>query len=165
MKTRAKSKSTGKPVLGWREWVGLPEFGIEGIKAKLDTGARTSALHAFKVHPFEEAGRRRVRFFVHPVQRHRRPEVECVADVLDERRVVSSSGHAELRFVISTDIKIGESVWPIELTLTDRDEMSFRMLLGRQALRRRVVVDPGRSFRAGGIKRGADAGKIRVRSS
>ena len=135
-------------MLGWREWVSLPELGIDAIKAKIDTGARTSALHAYRISPFEEAGRRRVRFAVHPVQRRKLPEVECVADVIAERMVTSSSGHRERRLVIRTPLDVGGRVWPIEITLTDRDEMSFRMLLGRQALRRRVLIDPGRSFRA-----------------
>ena len=135
-------------MLGWREWVSLPELGIDAIKAKIDTGARTSALHAYRISPFEEDGRRRVHFAVHPVQRRKLPEVECVADVIDERMVTSSSGHRERRLVIRTPLDVGGRVWPIEITLTDRDEMSFRMLLGRQALRRRVLIDPGRSFRA-----------------
>jgi hypothetical protein len=135
-------------VLGWREWVALPELGIDAIKAKIDTGARTSALHAYRITVFEDDGRRRVRFAVRPVQRRKQPEVECIADVIDERMVTSSSGHRERRLVIRTPLDVGGRTWPIEITLTDRDEMSFRMLLGRQALRRRVLIDPGRSFRA-----------------
>lgn len=146
-------KRAVKPVLGWREWVALPELGIDAIKAKIDTGARTSALHAYRISPFEEHGRRRVRFAVHPVQRHRLPEVQCVADVVDERMVTSSSGHRERRVVIRTPLAVGGRTWPIEITLTDRDEMSFRMLLGRQALRRHVLIDPGRSFRADAVAR------------
>ena len=148
MAKRRTAKRAVKPVLGWREWVALPALGIESIKAKIDTGARTSALHAYKITLFEEDGKRRVRFFVHPVQRHKLPEVECVADVADERLVTSSSGHREHRVVIRTLLEVGGASWPIEITLTDRDVMSFRMLLGRQALRRRVLIDPGRSFRA-----------------
>ncbi len=148
MAKRQTTKRAVKPVLGWREWVALPELGIDAIKAKVDTGARTSALHAYKITPFEEAGKRRVRFTVHPVQRHKLPVVECVADVIDERLVTSSSGFRERRLVIRTPLEIGGRTWPIEITLTDRDEMSFRMLLGRQALRRKVLVDPGRSYRA-----------------
>ena len=135
-------------MLGWREWVALPDLGTEAIKAKIDTGARTSALHAYRITPFEEDGRHRVRFAVHPVQRRRLPEIECIADMVGERMVTSSSGHRERRIVIRTPLEVGGRSWPIEITLTDRDEMSFRMLLGRQALRRRVLIDPGRSFRA-----------------
>ena len=148
MVKRRKTKRAVKPVLGWREWVALPELGIEAIKAKIDTGARTSALHAYKIQTFEVDGQRRVQFVVHPVQRRKLPQVECVADVVDERMVTSSNGQRELRLVIRTPIEIGGKSWPIEITLTNRDVMSFRMLLGRQALRKHALIDPGRSFRA-----------------
>ena len=134
---------------GWREWVQLPELGLRNIKAKVDTGARTSALHAFEVRPFEEDGRHRVEFKIHPNQRDNETVVVCVADVVDERTVRDSGGHKEDRWVIETPVKIGKQTWPIELTLTARDDMIFRMLLGRTAMRGRVVVDPSRSYRAG----------------
>ena len=142
-----------KPVVGWREWVSLPGLGIDRIKAKIDTGARTSTLHAFRVKRFRRKGRLFVRFYVHPQQRRRRPEVLCEAPVLDERVITSSSGQQDRRYVIETSLRIGLSEWPIEVTLTNRDEMSFRMLLGRQALRRRLVVDPGSSYKLGNSKR------------
>jgi len=135
-------------VLGWREWAGLPDLGVPSIKAKLDTGARTSALHAFEVRPFTHEGVAMVRFQIHPLQRSTRSTILAEAEVVDERLIRNSGGRQELRPVIRTDVVIGDDRWPIELTLTRRDEMGFRMLLGRQALRRRVLVDPGRSFRA-----------------
>ncbi len=135
--------------LGWREWVQLPELGVRNIKAKLDTGARTSALHAFGIREFVRDGVEMVRFEIHPVQRSAAAAVRSEATVVDRRSIRSSAGHQELRPVISTLLKVGDSAWPIELTLTSRDEMGFRMLLGRQALRGRAVVDPGHSYRAG----------------
>lgn len=146
-RVRSKKKLHGEtPIIGWQEWVCLPDLKIDAIKAKIDTGARTSALHAFKIHPFSDGGLAYVRFAVHPVQRHRIPEIECVARVVDERIVTSSNGQKQKRFVIQTPITIGQMVWEIELTLTNRDEMGFRMLLGREALRKRFFVNPGRSF-------------------
>lgn len=136
-------------MLGWREWVDLPELGLRHIKAKVDTGARTSALHAFELRTFEEDGRRRVEFKMHPNQKDTRTVVVCRADIKDERVVRDSGGHAEKRLVIETPLHVGEHNWPIEITLTARDDMLFRMLLGRTAMRRRVTVDPARSYLAG----------------
>ena len=135
-----------KKIVGWREWVRLPDLKVAKIKVKLDTGARTSALHAFRVTPFTKDGAAYVRFFVHPLQRKSKPEIKCVALVIDHRTVMDSGGRREERPVIRTTLRIGKSRYPIELTLTNRDEMGFRMLLGRQALRRRYLVDPGRAF-------------------
>jgi hypothetical protein len=135
-----------KRIVGWREWVRLPDLGIPRIKAKIDTGARTSALHAFKIAPFTKDGASYVRFVVHPLQRLRQPEVICVALVIDHRPVTDSGGRKEMRYVIRTTLKLGKARRPVELTLTNRDQMGFRMLIGRQALRRRYLVDPGRSF-------------------
>lgn len=140
---------TGKPrivLLGWREWAALPDLGVRNLKAKLDTGARTSSLHAFRMHRYTSDGQEMVRFEVHPVQRSRAATVTVEAPVLEERRVRNSGGGVEVRPVIETTLELAGRKWPIELTLTRRDEMGFRMLLGRQALRGRVHIDPAASF-------------------
>jgi hypothetical protein len=139
--------------LGWREWVGLPDLGIRQIKAKVDTGARTSALHAFELRPYVENGRQRVEFSIHPVQKDLETVLTCTADIVDQRIVTDSGGHKEERYVIRTTLSIGSDTWPIEMTLTGRDDMRFRMLLGRTAIKNRAVVDPGRSYVVGKKKR------------
>jgi hypothetical protein len=137
------------PTIGWREWVSLPELGIEKIKVKIDTGARSSAIHAFEIEPFSDQGKHFVRFKVHPYQRDSIHTVVTESALFDERQVRNSGGHTELRLTILTPVAIGGYQWPIELTLTNRDVMGFRMLLGRQALRNRFLVNPGQSFLLG----------------
>ena len=146
MPSPRKRKSVARPAVGWREWVGLPGLGIDGIKAKIDTGARTSALHAVRVRADRIDGIDIVRFDVHPLQRSTRPLVNCQLALVDERYVRSSDGARELRPVVETAVRLGDETWPIELTLTNRSLMGFRLLLGRRALRRKFVVDPGRSW-------------------
>ncbi|MGE0621645.1 MAG: ATP-dependent zinc protease [Pseudomonadales bacterium] len=136
-------------VIGWREWVALPALGIERIKAKVDSGARTSALHAFAVEVERRQGQLWVRFGVHPVQRRSEPVVWSEVPVLDRRVVRDSGGHEEERYVIETAVRIGKELRLVEVTLTDRDNMGFRMLLGRTALRGDYLIDPGRSYLAG----------------
>jgi hypothetical protein len=132
--------------VGWREWVALPELDIPRIKAKVDTGARTSALHTFELELFHDRGAPMVRFGVHPLQRRMDHVVTCVAAVADQRWVTDSGGHREKRYVICTPITLGPWTWDVEMTLTNRDNMRFRMLLGRTAIAKRFAVDPGRSF-------------------
>lgn len=138
---------------GWREWVGLPELGLDAIKAKVDTGARTSTLHAFELDTFSEHGKPRVKFKIHPIQKDPKTVVTCVADVIDERFVTDSGGHKERRLIIMTLLTIGRWSWPIEMTLTARDNMMFRMLLGRTAIKNIAMVDPSRSYVAGKKRR------------
>ena len=141
------------PVIGWREWVGLPELGIKSVKAKVDTGARSSSLHAFDLEQFVKDGDEWVRFKVQPNQRDTRKTVETEAKILEMRAVRSSSGKADLRPVVLTTIKLLDETWSVELTLANRDEMGFRMLLGREAFRRKFLVDAGKSYYSGKPKR------------
>lgn len=135
-----------KLMMGWQEWCGLPKLHLPAIKAKIDTGAKTSALHAWEVQPFHRHGELYVRFSVHPIQRNDDAVVQCVALVVDQRNVMSSIGHKQLRYVIRTPVMVGDMSWEIEVTLTNRDAMAFRMLLGRDALKGHAIVDPQRSL-------------------
>ncbi|MDX1377335.1 MAG: RimK/LysX family protein [Anaerolineales bacterium] len=153
-----KKKRSELPIIGWREWVGLPEFGIEAIKVKVDTGARSSSLHASRLREFERDGEKWVRFKIHPIQRKRAITVETEARVIEYRSVRSSSGKATIRPVISTQVKLLGITWPVELTLASRDKMGFRMLLGREAFRGRFLVDAGKSYFGGKPKRNTNTG-------
>ncbi len=134
------------PIIGWREQLALPDLGIREVKAKIDTGARSSALHAWDVETFERNGRRMVRFKVHPYQQDTHRTVSAEAELFDQRQVRNSGGQTQVRPMILTTVELNGDRWLIELTLTNRDVMGFRMLLGRQAVRRRFLVDAGRSF-------------------
>ena len=151
IKKEAMPRKPPLPVIGWREWITLPDLGIDRIKAKIDTGARSSSLHAYDIRGFKRGRASWVRFRVHPVQRNHRVAIEAEARVIGKRTVRTSSGHDSLRWVIETDVLLGGERWPIEMTLTRRDAMGFRMLLGRQAVRGHFLVNPDRSFLFGKV--------------
>ncbi len=146
---KSGNKKPGLMIAGWREWVSLPDLDIRAIKIKLDTGARTSALHARNIRPFLRDGKPWVRFEVNPVQRGSKIVIPCEAPVVSQRSVRSSSGQAEERYVIKTTVRLGDRKRVIEVTLTNRDEMGFRMLLGRSAMTRWLMVDSSKSFLQG----------------
>lgn len=137
------------PIIGWREWVSLPQLDIPHIKAKIDTGARTSALHAFSVEPFHDKGAPHVHFLIHPWQKDNDTVIETTAPISDQRWVSDSGGHREQRYVIVTDVVVGDACYPIEITLTNRDTMQFRMLLGRTALAGHYLVHSAGSYLIG----------------
>lgn len=140
---------TQLPLLGWREWVTLPELNLQHIKAKIDTGARSSALHAFALDPYRKGGQRWVMFAIHPQQKHIDKVIECHAPVKDRRFVSDSGGHKQRRYVIESQLLIGQSLISAEITLTNRDNMQFRMLLGRTAMNGNFIIDPSASYLQG----------------
>jgi len=140
-----------KLTMGWREWISLPDFHIPAIKAKVDTGARTSALHAVDIEPFVRDDAEWVSFIVQPVQRAHMPGIGCEALVIDKRNIRDSGGHLEARYVVAARLQFAGREKLIEITLTPRHDMRFRMLLGRTALRQDIIVDPGVSYKLGRI--------------
>ncbi|MBE7636590.1 30S ribosomal protein S6--L-glutamate ligase [Sneathiella sp. P13V-1] len=132
-------------IIGWDEWVSLPQLGLPAVKVKVDTGARTSSIHAFMIEPFTRAGKSRVRFGIHPLPERPDITVFCTADLVDQREITSSNGESEVRYVVKTLVRIGGQEWPIEISLTNRENMQYRMLLGRTAIGGNVIVDPNLS--------------------
>jgi len=143
--------SANKIIVGSEEWCSLPDLNINAIKVRVDSGAKTSALHAVNITPFMREGVQWVRYDVHPIQYDGKTIIHCESPVLDKRRVKSTSGAVEVRYVIRTLLKLSDSSWEIEMTLTNRDSMGYRMLLGRQAMLGKVLVDPEESFRQGQV--------------
>lgn len=138
-----------QPVIGWREWVQLPELGVQEIKAKVDTGADNSSLHAFDLERFERDGVEMVRFELHPRQRKKRPSISCEAEVVGEKKVKNPGGRREVRPIIRTTLVVAGKEITARVNLTTRDEMTFRMLLGRRTIRKNFLVDPGKSYMGG----------------
>lgn len=138
-----------QPVIGWREWVQLPDLGVQEIKAKVDTGADNSSLHAFNLERFEKDGVEMVRFELHPRQRKKRPAIACEAEVVGEKKVKNPGGRSEVRPIIRTTLVVAGKEIAAKVNLTTRDEMTFRMLLGRRTVRKNFVIDPGRSYLGG----------------
>jgi len=140
-----------KIIVGSEEWCSFPGLGVHAIKARVDSGAKTSSMHAFNIQKFNRDGESWVSFEVHPLQNNRTTVIRCERPVIDKRVVKSSSGVSETRYVVSATIKAGTDTWDIELTLANRDSMGYRMLLGREAMSGRVLVDPSLSFCLGEV--------------
>ncbi len=136
-------------LIGWQEWCALPKLHLPAIKAKIDTGAKTSALHASEVKPFHRQGELFVHFKVHPLQKVRDLEIDCTAPVIDHRVIMNSGGHKELRYIIQTTIVLGTLKWDIDISLTNREPLAFRMLLGRDALKQDFLIEPGKKLYQG----------------
>ena len=141
--------SAGLTTIGWREWAHLPDLGVREMKVKVDTGADNSALHAFDLERFRRDDAEWVRFVIHPKQRSRKPMIQCEAQIVTERKVKNPGGRSELRPVIRTKLVIADKEISALINLTTRDEMSFRMLLGRRTIRNHFLVDPGKSYLGG----------------
>lgn len=142
-------KQAERECVGWREWVSLPLLGVERVLAKVDTGARSSCLHAFNVREISGGESPTIAFDIHPLHADDSLVIRCTSDLLEYRQIKSSNGEQEERPVVRVIMQLKGKQWPIDLTLTNRDAMGFRMLLGREAIRGRFVVDPGRSYLQG----------------
>lgn len=151
--TQSGDRREPPSLIGWREWVALPDLSIPFIKCKVDTGAKSSSLHALEIETFTREESEFVRFLVPPYQRSDRGAVTCELPLHDRRVVRSSSGEASERFVIQTTVRWKGRSWVVDVTLADRTRMAFRMLLGRETLRGRVLVDSDRSFCGGRPRR------------
>lgn len=149
MSNKGNKAPEDRIVVGWREWLDLPELKTNDILAKVDTGAKTCALHTFYIDDFERDGKEWLRFGLHPNRHTDQIAVHCEAPLKEKRDVTDSGGHTENRYVIETELKVGEEVFRTEVTLTNRDNMRYRFLLGRNALRKRFVVDAAKSYRLG----------------
>lgn len=150
MKTSGKSRRL--PTIGWREWASLPDLKIPAVQMKVDTGAKTSVLHAEDIHVFEKGRNKWVEFSVYPRQGYSEPKIRCQAPVFDQRIVSDSGGHRELRYVIQTTLRVGSVLHTIDVTLTNRSKMKFRMLLGRSAIRGHFIVDVSQYCILGSLK-------------
>ncbi|SVB36201.1 uncharacterized protein METZ01_LOCUS189055 [marine metagenome] len=138
-----------KLIVGGDEWCIFPQLGIPAVKARVDSGAKTSSLHAFNIHSFKRSSQPWVSFDIHPIQQNRKVCVRCESPVIDRRIIKSTNGVSEKRYVIQTPVKLGDKIWEIELTLTNRDSMGYRMLLGREAMSGKILVDPSQSLALG----------------
>lgn len=138
-----KVKMGDKLIIGWNEWCRLPKLNLPAIKAKIDTGAKTSSLHADNIKAVIRNKKKYVYYDVHPIQRNNDIVVRCRSLVIDERSIMSSNGQKERRYIIATSLRLGTKVWDIELSLSNRDPLKYRLLLGREALSRYVVINPG----------------------
>jgi hypothetical protein len=149
----ASEPDSSRVVVGWREWVALPQAGVDWVKAKIDTGARSSAIHAFDLETLERDGQEWVRFSIHPWQRSDEDHVELCLPVLDRREVRSSNGQTEQRYAVALDVTLAGRTITTVMTLSNRDEMGFRMLIGREALERGFLVDSAISYAGGKPRR------------
>lgn len=138
--------------IGWKEWVSLPDLQIPAIKAKVDTGARTSVLHASHITVFRKPSGRWVRYVVRPLRKNPEIEIQCESKLLDKRDIKNSGGQVESRYVIESTVVLGEASWSATLSLTSRDDMLFRMLLGRTSLPGNVIIFPGEKYLTGNVK-------------
>jgi hypothetical protein len=146
-----KVKTIEKMRIGWREWVCLPDLTIPGIKAKIDTGARTSSIHASNIEVVKKGKKRYAKFIVYPLYNNRTVFIDCLSEIIDEKRVTDSGGKSEMRYFIETDLVMGERRWKIDVSLTCRKKMRFRMLLGREALAGKVIIDPRKQYLSGKV--------------